>query len=203
MVKYKEKFQQFNINPNKGAPCFNKFKTITETGEVIGEDLIVINLAACFIKKNNFVKFISTVKEACEFSNKVNFTNLASLCYKWDILYGSEECFDFVRTVRDIVKRDHPDIELVQNGIYNLGETDMQPIDSLIKWDPENNNIYVNNVLVECLKYLGFVSSQIYNILKTTTNLNKLIPCDLIERLPLVDDRTLQAYEKIKEILKS
>lgn len=191
MVKYKEKFQQFNINPNKGAPCYNR------------GNIIVINLAACFIKKNNYVKFISTLKEASEFGDTINFTNLASLCYKWDIVYGSEECFNFVTTIRDMVKRDYPNMKLAQNGIYNLGEVDMQPLDYVLKWDPENNNIYVNNVLVECLKYIGFVSSQIYNILKTTTNFNKLIPQDLIKKMPVADENTLKAYEKIKEIILS
>ena len=191
MTKYKEKFQQFNINPNKGAPCYNK------------DNIIVINLAACFIKKNNYVKFISTLKEAAEYGDTINFTNLASLCYKWDMLYNSEECFNFVKTIHDMVRRDYPRLKLAQGGIYNLGEIDMQPLDAVLKWDPEYNNIYVNNILVECLKYLGFVSSQIFSILQTTTNFNKLIPQDLIQKMPLADKDTLQAYEKIKEIILS
>lgn len=191
MTKYKEKFQQFNINPNKGTPFYNK------------GDIIVVNLASCFIKKNNFGKFSSTIKEAMEYGNIINFTNLASLCYKWDIIYGSDECFDLVNTIKDIVRRDYPKAKFSQEGIYNLGEIDMRPLDYVIQWDPQNNNIYVNNVLVECLKYLGFVSSQVYSILKTTTNFNKLIPPDLVATLPITDERTLEAYEKIKEIILS
>lgn len=189
--KYKEKYQQFNINPNKGVPYYYR------------DTLIVFNLTACFIKKNNYVKFISNLKDAAEQGDCINFTNLASLCYKWDIPYGGEECLDFVKTIHTLVKRDYPYIKLVQNGIYNLGETDMRPIDSVIDWDLENNNIYVNNVLIECLKYLGFVGSQVYNILKTTTDFNQLIPVDLVEKLPITDDKTLKAYETIKEIILS
>lgn len=190
-TKYKEKYQQFNINPNKGVPYYYR------------DNIIIFNLAACFIKKNNFVKFISNLKEAVEYGDSINFTNLASLCYKWDILYGDEECLNFVRTIHDLMKRDYPHIKLIQNEIYNLGEIDMRPIDSVIDWDLENNNIYVNNVLIECLKYLGFVGSQVYTILKTTTDFNKLIPVDLIQKLPITDSRTLESYEKIKEIILS
>ena len=83
MAQYKEKYKQVVINSLKYPPYY-----------LIG-DVVVINLNACFIKRNNFVKFFLILKEALELSNKINFCNLASLCYKLNILYESEECYNF------------------------------------------------------------------------------------------------------------
>ena len=79
MAQYKEKYKQVVINSIK-HPSYYLFG-----------DVVVLNLNACFVKRNNFIKFLLIVKEALELSNKVNLCNLASLCYKLNISYESFE----------------------------------------------------------------------------------------------------------------
>lgn len=189
--KFKEKYTQFLINACKGPSCYYH------------GNVIVLNLCSCFIKKNNFVKFNSLIKEATEFGDTLNLTNLASLCHKWGMLYGGTECMSFVENLKKILKTEYPKLKLSQDGIYNYGEIDMKPLESVIRFDPETNGIYINNVLMESLKYLGYVNSQIFNILQVTGNFNKILPPDIIETLPLENEYTLQQYDKIKEMILS
>lgn len=189
MAQYKEKYKQVVINSLKYPPYY-----------LIG-DVVVINLNACFIKRNNFVKFFLILKEALELSNKINFCNLASLCYKLNILYESEECLQFLEEIVDKIKAEHPHVEFVQNGVSNCGEIDVQPIYNLIRVDTEQNYIFINYVLLECLKVLGYVNCQVWEILELTKDFNHIIPWDLRKTLPISTQQTRQQYQKILEIL--
>lgn len=191
MNKYKEKYSQFLINAAKGPACYYH------------GNIIVLNLCSCFIKKNNFVKFISLIREALNYGDTLNLTNLASLCFKWDMKYGDIECMSFVENLKKILKTEYPTLKLVQNEIYNYGEIDMRPLESVIRVDTATNGIYINNVLMESLKYLGYVNSQIFNILQVTGDFNHVLPEDIIETLPIENDYTLQKYKEIKEMILS
>ena len=114
--------------------------------------------------------------------------------------YCSKATLDFVKIITTIIKQHKA--ELVQENIRSYGEVDMQPIDTLISYDSFNNIIYINSVLVECLKILGYVDSQIRDILTVTRDFRKVLPIDLIAELPIANTRTLSAYEEIKEVLK-
>jgi hypothetical protein len=113
--------------------------------------------------------------------------------------YCSKETLEFVKIITTIIKQHK--VELVQEGIRSYGEIDMQPIDKLISYDQVNGVVYVNSVLVECLKIMGYVDSQIKDIINVTKDFRKIIPIDLMAELPIANSRTLEAYEKIKEVL--
>lgn len=189
MAQYKEKYKQVVINSIK-HPSYYLFG-----------DVVVLNLNACFVKRNNFIKFLLIVKEALELSNKVNLCNLASLCYKLNIPYESEDCIEFVRDIVNKLKGEYPDIQFVQNGINNCGEIDLQPFYNLIRLDTQHNYIFINYVLLECLKTLGYVNCQIWEILELTKDFNHIIPWDLLRTLPISTPNTQQQYQKILEIL--
>lgn len=185
----KQKTKQFIINSAK-QPVYT-----------IRDGLILFNLNSCFIKQNNYARFETLVRESLSHGvKKMNLGNLAALCYKLDMDYCSEATLEFVKIITTIIKQHKA--ELVQEGVRSYGEVDMQPIDTLISYDSFNNVIYVNSVLVDCLKVLGYVDSQIRDILTVTKDFRKVIPLDLIAELPIANTRTLRAYEKIKEVLK-
>ena len=185
----KQKTKQFIINSAK-QPVYT-----------IRNGIILFNLNACFIKQNNYARFETMVRESLSHGvKKLNLGNLAALCYKLDMDYCSKATLDFVKIITTIIKQHKA--ELVQENIRSYGEVDMQPIDTLISYDSFNNIIYINSVLVECLKILGYVDSQIGDILTVTRDFRKVLPIDLIAELPIANTRTLSAYEEIKEVLK-
>ena len=189
--KYKEKYTQIVINATK-APTY-----------LYMGDVVMINLCACFLKKGNYMKYLSTIKEAMDGYKKINFCNLASTCYKLGIKYNSLECLEFIQVLIQLTRHDIPDVIFVQNGILNCGEIDCQPLQSIIKIDKEKSTLFVNNVLLECLKYLGYVSSQLWSILSFTTNFNFIIPPDIIRQLPIKNESNDLFYKTIKENLLS
>ena len=220
MAQYKEKYKQIVINSAKGPAYYFK------------KDIAVFNLNACFTKKNNYVKFMSAIKEVLEHTNKINLCNLASLCYKLNIPYNSEECYEMISKIINLIKNDFPDIVLLQNNIECYGETDLQPIHSLIQYDRDlhdemvkeevipwvgmpgpkeddepiihleknvpNNLIIINHVLMESLKYIGYVSTQIFDIFDFTKDFNEIVPVDIIATLPIDSDENMEQYNKIR-----
>ena len=222
MAQYKEKYKQIIINSAKGPAYYFK------------KDIAVFNLNACFTKKNNYVKFMSAIKEVLEHTNKINLCNLASLCYKLNIPYDSEECFEMISKIISLVKNDFPDVVLLQNNIECYGETDLQPIHNLIQYDRDlhdelikedvipwvgmpgpkeddepiihleknvpNNLIIINHVLMESLKYIGYVSTQVFDIFDFTKDFNEILPKDIIVTLPIDSDENMEQYNKIQKL---
>lgn len=189
MAPYKTKTKQYVINSAK-QPIY-----------VHRDEYILFNLNACFVKKNNYVRFQSMINEAVEKGGtKLNLGNLASLCYKIEMDYNSEETYEFVQRIIEIIKGE-TDIELTQDNILSYGETDMRPLDSLVSYDGKSNILYTNSVLIDCLKILGYGEAQVHSIIDFTKDLSKIIPCDLIEELPISNKFTRKSYDKIKGLI--
>ena len=188
MTEYTQKTKQFIINSAK-QPIY-----------MCREDIILFNLNACFVKKNNFAKYEAALKEAIQKGGKkINFGNFASLCYKLGINYSSKEALEFAEAIITVAKIDH--LTVIQNNINMYGEVDMRPIDSLIKYDRQNNVVYTNKVLIDCLKILGYVEGQIRDVITVTKDFRKIIPEDLINELPIVNKKNTKAYEKIQTFI--
>lgn len=186
-MAYKQKNKQYIINASKQQPYFCK------------NDYIVFNLSASFQRKDNLSKFVTNLKEAREFSDKINLCNLSSLCYKLGIIYASQETLDFVKKIIDLVKEQ--DFKILQNNILNYGEIDMRPFSKLVSYDEEHGIIYTNSVLIDCLKIIGYSDNQLYDIIDFTKDLKQIIPPDLIEELPIETKKTLGCYNMIKEMI--
>lgn len=187
MAEYKQKTKQFIINSAKQP-------TIAFRG-----DFVLFNLNACIPKKNNFIKFDAALKELIlKGGTKVNFCNLASLCHKLEMDYCSDEVFELAKRV--ILSAKNAGLEVLQNKVRSYGEIDMQPMHSLISYDKSNNVLYTNVVLIDSLKVLGYVDAQIREIVDFTKDFRHIIPEDLIEEMPIANERTIAAYERIRRI---
>lgn len=187
MAEYKQKTKQFLINSAK-QPIY-----------AFRDDCILFNLNAGVQKKGNFAKFDAAIKEiVLKGGSKVNFCNLASLCHKLELNYCSMEVFELAK--RAILTAKNAGLEVVQKGLKSYGEIDMQPMHSLISYDKQNNVLYTNLVLVDSLKILGYVDAQIKEIIDFTKDFRQIIPEDLIEDMPIVNEKTMAAYERIKRI---
>ena len=188
MAEYKQKTKQYIINSAK-QPIF-----------AFRNDCVLFNLNACFIKRNNFIRFDSALKEIVNKGGKnINFCNLASLCAKWEIDYCSDDIFVFVQQIVTTARQ--LNLKVIQNGFKSYGEIDMRPIDTLISYDAENNILYTNVILVECLNLLGYVDSQIRELADYTKDFRKIVPEDLIEEMPIMNRRTKKAYKRMRECL--
>lgn len=187
-MTYKLKPKQYIVNAAKQAQYF------------FVEDYVVLNLNACFPKKDNYVKFESCVKEIKGQRPKLNLCNLASLCYKLQIPYASQQTLDFVSNIYNYLKQE-TDFIITQDNIISFGEQDMQPFRSVLSFDAVNNIIYTNSTLMECLKLLGFLDTQLFDILDYTKNLRDIIPSDLVETLPIYNKQTSGCYNMIKDII--
>ena len=186
-MAYKQKYQQIVQNASKQPPYFCK------------KDYVVLNLNANFPKKDNFAKFNGYLKEVKEFGNKINLCNLASLCYKVNVKYASQQTLDFIQKVINICKDNG--FEILQDGVNNFGEIDMRPISNLISYDETHEILYTNSILLDCLGIMGYVENQLYDIIDLTKNLNEVIPEDLIDSLPIETKENLGCYNMIKEML--
>lgn len=188
MVDYRQRTKQFILNASK-QPIYT-----------CREGVVLFNLNACFMKPNNYARFESYVKESLQNGGtQINLCNLASLCYKLGMNYCSEETYKFVQTLVEIIKIHK--VPAVQMHFVSCGESDMQPIEHLISYDKDNNIVYVNQVLVECLKMLGYAEVQIRDLVDYTRDLRNIVPLDLIEELPIQNQQTIKAYKRIKELM--
>lgn len=188
MTTYKQKTKQYVVNAAR-QPIY-----------LLRDDAILFNLNACFVKKNNYTRFETILKEAVSKGGKsINLGNLASLCYKLEMDYCSRETLDFVQKIVDICKKEQ--VGITQDNVKLYGEVDMQPFDNLISYDRNSNIIYTNHVLVSCLKILGYVDSQIREVVDFTKDFRTVIPDDLVAELPIANRKTNKAYVKIKGIL--
>lgn len=188
MSTYKAKRKQFIIDASK----YPQYYFI--------DDCVVFNLNACFTKKDNYLKFLSNLKETREVCTKINLCNLASMCYKFGITYASNETLDFVSLLKSYITQD-TDFQIIQNNIVNCEETDLRPLQSLVQIDSGNEIIYVNTILIQCLDILGYTSTQIFDVMDFSKDLNQVIPIDLIETLPIENKVNLGCYKLIQEIL--
>lgn len=188
MAEFKQqKIKQYVISPSR-QPVY-----------VLQDDYIIFNLNACFIKKNNQSRFDSLVRESMvKGGKKLNLCNLASMCYKLGMDYCSDETLGFVKELKSIAAKNS--VGVVQDGIESCGEIDMQPLTSLVSYDSATGVIYTNQVLVDCFKILGYVDSQIKEVVDYTKDLRNILPPDLIEELPIKNKRTISAYNRIKDL---
>ena len=62
----------------------------------------------------------------------------------------------------------------------------------------QNNLIIINHVLMESLKYIGYVSTQIFDIFDFTKDFNEIVPVDIIATLPIDSDENMEQYNKIR-----
>jgi hypothetical protein len=186
-MAYKQKYNQIVTNATKQQPYFHK------------KDYTVLNLNANFPKKDNFLKFQANLKEISPVGNKLNLCNLASLCYRVNVKYASQQTLDFIEKVINICKDNG--FEILQDGVNNFGEIDMRPISNLISYDETHEILYTNSILLDCLGIMGYVENQLYDIIDLTKNLNEVIPEDLIDSLPIETKENLGCYNMIKEML--
>ena len=166
----------------------------------IHDDYVVVNINSCFSKKDNYMNFLSCLKETRDNYKKLNLCNLASYCYRVGIDYASNETLSFVKRLIEYVKQE-TDFKITQDNIENCGEIDMQPLHNLVSVDKQNNIIYANCIILDCLKILGYVDSQLYDIIDFSRNLNVIIPPDLKETLPILSKNNSGCYNTIKELL--
>ena len=186
-MAYKQKYQQIVQNASKQPPYFCK------------KDYVVLNLNANFPKKDNFAKFNGYLKEVKEFGNKINLCNLASLCYKVNVKYASQQTLDFIQKVINICKDNG--FTIIQDNVSSFGEIDMKPFKSLISYDNVHEILYTNSVLMDCLSVLGYVENQLYDIIDFTKDLTNIIPEDMVDNLPIETKENLGCYNMIKEMI--
>ena len=189
MAQYKEKYKQYVINSSKATSYFFR------------DDVFVINLNACLNKKGNYIKYMNALKEGMQSTTKVNLCNFASLCYKLHISYVSREAQELLQDIINTTREAFPEVKFVQNGIDYYGEIDIQPLHTLLSFDREHNYIYVNSILLDALKILGYVNCQMSDIIKLTLNLNHVIPVDITATLPITTKENMQQYALYKELL--
>lgn len=163
------------------------------------DDYVIMNLNSCITKRDNYTKFVTALKEI-ENVEKVNLCNLASLCYKFEIPYASQETLDLVTKIKELIIKD-TDLKITQDNIENCGEIDMQPIKQLAAFDKVNDVIYTNSILLEALKILGYTENQLYDIIDFTKDMREVLPQDIIDTLPIVSGRNNGCYKLIKEIV--
>lgn len=188
-MSYKNKYNQYVISASR------------QLVYTLHQDVILFNLNACFIREGNFSRYLSAVSEALEFGNKLNLCNFASLCYKLDIEYSSKNALDFVAKLLEVTKSEFPDVTITQCGLYNCGEVDMRPISNGLKYDPIERIIYVNSIIIDALKKLGYVSSQLYDILDYCSDLSQIIPSDMLKMLPLATEQNNAQYKNICKLI--
>lgn len=188
MAEYRQKTKQYIITATK-QPIY-----------VVRDGLALFNLNSCFPKMSSSSKLESSVRDMLlKGVKQVNIGNLASLCYRMELDYCSTQVYLFFKNIVDFMTTHG--LEVVQKGIKSYGEIDSQPIDSLLSYDRKNNIIYTNSVLIECLKILGYVDNQIRDLVDITKDFTKIIPQDLIEDLPIVNEKTIKAYEKMRKLV--
>ena len=184
------KTQIINIHSSK-SECF-----------FIKDGVLVINLNMLIKRYNMDKNYINNeLKSRLVVTDKVNFTNLASLCYKLGISYVSDECLKLIQRLVNDFRNINPNIIFTQNGIHNQGEVDMLPFDSLFYIDQDTDTIYVNKILRDKLRLLGYADSQFSNILINFNKIEKILPPDLLKDVAIANNATINSYNKMKELL--
>ena len=163
------------------------------------DDLVIINLNAAISKYDNYDKIIEVVKNNPNI-NKVNLCNLASLCIKLDINYSDYETLNLINNIISIIKKLNPNIKVLQENIDNHFETDCQPIKCMVHKDNINGIIFINSTIKKYLNSFGFTDSQFEQIFTNKIVLPDLLPIDIINKLPLKNKKTDDAYTLLKEI---
>lgn len=187
-MAYKQKYKQYIMNAAKNPPYFCK------------EDCIVFNLNANFSKRDNFSKFDVYLKECRDLGSKINLCNLASLCYKLRINYASIDTLNFVKQIVNRIKNE-TDLQIVQENVFNCGETDMKPLENLVSFDLQHDIIYANWIILDCLSILGYTDNQLYEVVDFSKDLKEVLPTDLINSLPIMNRKNAGCYNMIKELL--
>ena len=162
-------------------------KRIVELGAQISEDYQGESVFMLCVLKGG-VYFTTELSKRMSVPVSLDFMAVSS--------YGMEtESSGVVKIIKD------HNFTIVQNNVYNYGEIDMKPIDKLVSFDPTHDIIYCNNILIECLKVLGYVDNQLYDIIDFSKNLRHVIPEDLADKLPIQNKKNSGCYQMIKELL--
>lgn len=165
-------------------------------------DFININLNALIRKKHFDADYIGEQIIDLLFDPvNINFTNLASLCYKLKIGYSSNDCLELIKYLVSIFKDFNPKINFVEAKVTNQGELDIAPFENLLIYDKKYSIIYINKILKDKLKILGYADSQIVKLLEEYINVSSIVPKDLLEDIPFRDDVTIKMHNNLKELI--
>ena len=77
----------------------------------------------------------------------------------------------------------------------------MLPFDSLYELDQNNNILYLNKILKDKLKVIGYIDSQIPVLIEQFKDPIKMMPKDLFSNVAFCTDENIHAYCKLKELL--
>ena len=165
-------------------------------------DFLNVNLNSLIRKKYFDVNSIEPqIRYLIADSNDINVTNLASLCYKLGVIYTSEECLDLVYRIKQVINKINRYINFVECGVTYLGELDVMPFRNLVIRDRKNSIIYINRILKDKLKVLGFSECQLAEVVLDDRVLNAVMPKDLLSDLLFTEDEAIAAHRKIRNIL--
>ena len=169
---------------------------------VIKNNICVVNLNSIIkrynLDKNYISNQLSNIISNCD---TINLTNLASLCTRLQIDYNSEDCYNLVKVIVNNIREVNNKVKFCQNHIHNQGEIDMLPFDSLYELDESNNILYLNKILKDKLKVIGYIDSQIPVLIEQFKDPIKIMPQDLFNDVAFCTDENISAYCKIKELL--
>ena len=131
--------------------------------------------------------------------SEINLNNLASLCAKLNIEYAGDKCLDLLNKIVSLIKEINPNIRIVQKGLVNYFETDLEPFDIISC--VEEDKVKVIKYIKDAIKLLGFIDAQILWLVKDIKNYEEKIPSDLIRHVPLKKNISDNSLIKVKRCL--
>lgn len=161
---------------------------------IIEAEIAILNLNALVRRDYEISKLIPALSKLVNYQ-EVNFNNLASLCAKLKIKYGSKRCIEILKNVIQAVKQVNPSIKIVQKGLVNCFEEDIRPFKKLSL--VEDDKVKVVKYVKDAIKLLGFVDAQILSFVKDYPNYLDKLPQDCISHIPYY--KTCKAID-IKQI---
>lgn len=163
----------------------------------VRDSITCINLNS-YIKTANNIKLREVDKSFITNLNELNLCNFSTLCYKLDINYTTFDCLELLHKIIDMLRLYNSNIKLFPHKVDNYMETDCKPLSSLICMD---TNLKVNKILRDSLVLIGFTESQIINLYENFKNVEKLLPDDILQKIPLSSDLSNMTYKCIEELL--
>lgn len=166
----------------------------------IKDTIPCVNLNALF-KRTTDTTAIKNIADNLENISMLNLCNLASLCYKIKLDYNSKECKEMLEQVINEIKSYNGNIQFIQNCVHSNLEVDIRPFSKLTQYDEENDIIYINKILKDIFRFLGYTDTQIGNLVIQTKNLLEYIPSDLMEYVTLETTKSLQSYQELMDVM--
>jgi hypothetical protein len=99
------------------------------------------------------------------------------------------------------IKSYNGNIQFIQNCVHSNLEVDIRPFSKLTQYDEENDIIYINKILKDIFRFLGYTDTQIGNLVIQTKNLLEYIPSDLMEYVTLETTKSLQSYQELMDVM--